>query len=234
MSDEDAANTDLAHFAEAFHAEFCKLRDTKADSKDQRKLAEALNQSCRDLTSTLRVHRQDLAQLEQKGVEMARTVHENREQVADLGMFLAKRDEELTDLERRWSKRLWGYTENSAGASRSRPQSASRRVQPQSGGCAAPAEAGNDPAENAGARAALTPWKYWKHSGGLAPTVLAPTGLAPTAPKSPRKPCQVESLAQRLWESGPEALGGPPFRQLCSANDACTWAPRGTNTAPSQ
>jgi len=151
-----------ARFAESLCARFCELKalsDTKAECKDVDRLGQALNQSCRDLTSTLKVHQQNLAQLEQQSSKLGYSVEQNSQDVIDFRDFLAKRDQELFDLERQWSKRLWGYGELSSSR-RARPQSA--RGTKQTDGTS-------------------TPWKPWPSSSAkfeTRPTVPQPTNFS--------------------------------------------------------
>jgi chromosome segregation ATPase len=169
-----ARNTILA---ETLSAQFSSLRETldsKADDKDQHRLADALSQSCRDLTSTLRVYRHDLTSVEQKCDYMSQSIQQNEQALGELGEFLATRDEELSDLERRWSKRLWGYREISPSSARhARPQSAGGTNQPDA--------------------VHIKPWRPW-----------SPNGFPQVATKPPKKPSQGENLAPRSRGSGPE------------------------------
>lgn len=156
---EARTGDDSARFADSLCARFCELKalsDTKADCKDVDRLGQALNQSCRDLTSTLRVYQQSLAQLEQKSSNLVNSVEQNCQEVVDLKEFLAKRDQELFDLERQWSKRLWGYGELSS----------SRRVRPQSARGAKQSDG-----------ASVPPWKPWPSSSAAVQTKSNPSQI---------------------------------------------------------
>jgi len=152
----------------------------KADRKDQDRLADALGQSCRDTTATLRVCRQDLAILEQtcKGLdhaanEYSKDVSRLEHSCTDLHQAFEKREQDIADLERQWSRRLWGYRENSP--------SATRRPRPPSGRTYACPTDG----------VALPPWKPWPTNGTkleAAPITQADSG--PQRLDSPaRRPC---------------------------------------------
>lgn len=128
--------------------------DFKAERTDQDRLTEALSQSCRDLTATLRACRQDLATLEENFRDMARHVTHYSQDVSrldhsslELQQAFAKRELDSEDKERQWSRRLWGY--NNSNNREASPSSA-RRARPVSG-CNA------NRAEGAG----IPPWKPW-------------------------------------------------------------------------
>lgn len=203
-----------AQFAQSLCARFCELKalcDTKADCKELDRFGQALNQSCRDLTSTLKVHQQNLTQIEQKCSSLGCSIEQNCQDVVDLRDVLAKRDEDLFELERQWSKRLWGYSELNSSSRRARPQSARGAKQ---------AEVTN-----------AQPWKPWSRVSAPfqpKPNVQLPNAcesdcaasLAQTQRKSLGKNCQgsstseVERLASRIWESGPERMGAPALSHL--------------------
>lgn len=160
------------------------MLDAKAERKDQDRLADALGQSCRDLTATLRVCRQDLAILEQSCKGLDHAVNEYSKDVSrldqacsDLHQAFEKREQDLTDLERQWSRRLWGYRENSPSATR-RPRPPSGRTY------ACPTDS-----------VALPPWKPWPTNGTKLETALV-TQQADSGPQ------RLDSPARRLCDSG--------------------------------
>merc|ERR1719379_42755 len=135
--------SDMLH--QRFHDIRCQL-DSKTDQKDHTRLADALSQSCRDLTATLRASRQDLAVLERNGNELSSIVAQNSKDLARLDTSCTElqeaydlREQDLADLEKKWSHRLWGYRENSP--------SEPRRPRSQSG--------------NTTSRSDVPPWRPW-------------------------------------------------------------------------
>jgi predicted RNase H-like nuclease (RuvC/YqgF family) len=102
--------------------------ESKAEVEDLDRLADALSQSCRDLTSTLRACRQDLATSEQNTHDLATSVTQCSQEIARLDRnceqmqkLFEKREQDLLDIERLWSRRLWGYRESSPSSARHTP-----------------------------------------------------------------------------------------------------------------
>lgn len=175
-------NMDTVRFAETLQERFQELRtvlEAKADRRDQDRLADALSQSCRDLTSTLRCYRQDLSILEQSSGDQSHRISQCSQDVSmlaircsDLESSFAKKSQQLVDLERQWSRRLWGYRENSPSTPR-RPRQAST---PRDGG------AMDRGSPNGAVLSAAPPWKPWPEGGIVTkahtdqPTDTVPSG----------------------------------------------------------
>jgi hypothetical protein len=108
--------------------------DDKSPKTDLQKYGEALSSSCRDLSSSILAVRQEVSNLEGDFKEMGRQVRQEVSKLEsdfkELGDSWSKRDrdfvnlssewskrdaemrareEELGDMERHWSKRMWGY-----------------------------------------------------------------------------------------------------------------------------
>jgi len=168
--------------------------EAKAESRDQDRLADALGQSCRDHTATLRACRQDFAVLEQNCRDVAQAVtHANQEVsrldrcCAESQRSVAKWEQDMGDLEQKWSRRLWGYSESSA-----RPSSARRPAGRPVSGCIA-----NRGVDCEGEGADKRMWKPWPNNGVV--VRAQPVDIQ-----------QADDLARRICDGGPQRPPGAP------------------------
>jgi len=103
-----------------------------ATMKGQERLAEALNQSCRDLSSSVMDVRQGQSMLEQNCLNLSQSVMQYKHEVSTVGQTIqdfkrifVKREQEIGDMERQWNRRLWGYTDYSVVPKTSKDSSTS-------------------------------------------------------------------------------------------------------------
>lgn len=181
---EQLANVLQTRF-QSLRAQLESKLESKSDRKDQDRLADALSQSCRDLTSTLRACRQDLATLDQNCKDLAQSVALYGQDMSrldqgqlDLQRSVSKWEQDIKDLERQWSRRLWGYRDSSPSLPRRsapRPCSGSRTYRADSPGKA--------------------PWKPW------------PTSAATSKPLSAVQ--QDENVQRSAYDTGNQRLGMP-------------------------
>jgi len=193
----------LAHDLRNKCEELERALSSKAGKADHERLSEALNQSCRDAAASLTDCRQDLAVVGRTCADMESSMSQVLEEMekvtqnsADLERAFEDRRNEIAELERQWSRRLWGYGDAAPAPMGPRRRPASARA-----GSSAPSESA--PA-----------WKPWP-----ATAVAPPPGPAPASQRPTPNKAQTDGALHRLWESGPQQLGAKPLRTQLHDNE---------------
>jgi len=216
----------LRHF---FDEQYSDLRKSKADrrdfeasasKKDQEKLAEALSQSCQDLSASVMAVRREMSVLEHKCADLGQNVLQYREAVGhydvtigELKCSFIKQNQMIGDLEQQWARRFWGYQD---GSNTQMPQSQHAAHQPARFGIqdgskfetpphspkfeTVPSSRSSSPCREASCGGQGT------CSGDLAP--WRPTSPWPAPPTLPKGPSSYRgNLAARLWGKTVPTLG---------------------------